>query len=402
MSIIYIPKTLKVGFNRRDDTYSAKLAYVIYYDAKGKIRKEGSWESWRDKKIPVEELPNEPTSGFVLNRRVGGGSSSYGWNTRETKFRIYDPRDFEFEITSENLLYILENTSAIKGKGLEGDFVYGWQGKDLILIPTTAPEYAEHAKYSEMLQTGTNLKGKDLIAGAIYRTDQNEDLIYLGRFDEYETSTYSYNKRKKGESKGKRYYFYNQKTADTYKQKYQDSAFVRLTSLTHKIVKVVSAEPVENYADIMDLLEQKDFYNPYDPTRDIEYTPTVKQFRHAMNSGKEKEVLLNVDGLELVSTMYKRTVDEGEKYEFYYPSRRYEAKPEEITTETEYPYGRSYSSYNRTTQVDRKFDAAIAKIEANGDKYYNYSKQFTPVEELIKKYDIRLRRKFLRNGKEKR
>lgn len=29
--------------------------------------------------------------------------------------------DFEFEITIENLLYILENANPIKGKGLEGE-----------------------------------------------------------------------------------------------------------------------------------------------------------------------------------------------------------------------------------------------------------------------------------------
>lgn len=29
-SNIFIPKRLKVGFNKREDTYSKKLAYVIY------------------------------------------------------------------------------------------------------------------------------------------------------------------------------------------------------------------------------------------------------------------------------------------------------------------------------------------------------------------------------------
>lgn len=43
---LYIPKRLKVGFHKREDTYSKKLAYVIYYDDKGKLRKEKSWTSW--------------------------------------------------------------------------------------------------------------------------------------------------------------------------------------------------------------------------------------------------------------------------------------------------------------------------------------------------------------------
>lgn len=31
---IYIPKKIKVGYQNRSDTYTKKLAYVIYYDEK--------------------------------------------------------------------------------------------------------------------------------------------------------------------------------------------------------------------------------------------------------------------------------------------------------------------------------------------------------------------------------
>lgn len=39
---IFIPKKLKIGFQNRTDTYTQKLAYVIYYDEKNKLRKEQS------------------------------------------------------------------------------------------------------------------------------------------------------------------------------------------------------------------------------------------------------------------------------------------------------------------------------------------------------------------------
>jgi len=150
---IFLPSKIKVGFNLREDTYTGKLGYIIYFD--GKVwRKEGSWENWRQKvgqKISVRadgswtqreltvedgveplEFDNTPIEGFVLNKKAGG--NRYSWNPRQTYCRVYDPRGFEFEITIPNLLYILENTNSIKGKGLEGKFIYGWQGKDLILI----------------------------------------------------------------------------------------------------------------------------------------------------------------------------------------------------------------------------------------------------------------------------
>lgn len=43
MSNIFIPQKLKIGFNNRDDTYTKKLAYIIYYDHTGKLRKQISW-----------------------------------------------------------------------------------------------------------------------------------------------------------------------------------------------------------------------------------------------------------------------------------------------------------------------------------------------------------------------
>ena len=140
-SSIFIPKTINVGYQNRSDTYTGKLAYVIYYDEKGKLRKEASWNSWRDEKISNEEFENVPTSGFVLNKKVGDYSS--GWDHRQAYCRVYDPRNFEFEITVENLLYILENANSIKGKGLEGEFVYGWDGKDLVLMPVESPDYKQ-------------------------------------------------------------------------------------------------------------------------------------------------------------------------------------------------------------------------------------------------------------------
>lgn len=63
-SIIFIPEQLMVGFQNRKDTFTGKLAYVIYYDEKGKLRKEHSWQNWRDRNIDPQELVKR-------NRRAG-------------------------------------------------------------------------------------------------------------------------------------------------------------------------------------------------------------------------------------------------------------------------------------------------------------------------------------------
>lgn len=51
-----VPDRIKVGYVKRGDTYTGALAYVIYFDAKGVLRKEKSWETWRDKKLEPQEF----------------------------------------------------------------------------------------------------------------------------------------------------------------------------------------------------------------------------------------------------------------------------------------------------------------------------------------------------------
>ena len=177
-----IPDKIKVGFQERSDTYTGKLSYVTYINKKGKLAKETSWEGWRDKKITPLEFDNVPTEGFVLNKKAGGYST--GWNHRQTYCRVYDPRDFEFEINIENLLYILQECTSSKGKGLEGKFVYAWSGKDLVLLPVDSLDY----KMSKQLIDSTEkITMKSLKIGASYKgkvpnsKDISDNLVYIGK-----------------------------------------------------------------------------------------------------------------------------------------------------------------------------------------------------------------------------
>ena len=77
MGKLYIPKKIKVGFQNRKDTFTGKLAYVIYFDDKGILRKESSWESWRDSKIEPIEFDNTPRNGYLFN--TGIRRDGYYW-----------------------------------------------------------------------------------------------------------------------------------------------------------------------------------------------------------------------------------------------------------------------------------------------------------------------------------
>lgn len=300
---IYVPKKIKVGFNKRSDTYTGKLAYVIYYDEKGKLRKEKSWESWRNTDIDPEEYDNEPTSGFVLNKKVGDYSGSWG-NHRQAYCRIYDPRGFEFEITINNLLFILEHCTCCPGKGLEGDFVYGWDGTDLVLLPTNSPDYIEIEKYSKRLNERKAFKGKDLIIGATYLTKDNEEWIYMGRFDKWDCrSSYYYGNRYsfyrngwdekdvddswikdpytnyayKNENKGKHYWFICPEA------KWNSDRIKIFRSLSSKIIDVIDAKCVQNYTDLYEELEKESSFSPVDYSKDEVFGLSYESFVEITN-----------------------------------------------------------------------------------------------------------------------
>lgn len=179
---LFIPEKINVGFQKREDTYTGQLAYIIYFDKSGVLRKETSWQSWRDNKIKPIQFDNTPTEGFVLNKGVGGARYG-GWNPRNEYIRVYDPRDFEFEISLANLLFILKEGDCSRGKGLEGKFVYAWDKNNLILLPAASQDYKVSASFTDLQDK--KVAAKDLVPGASYLTRKQEQLIYLGRFVKY-------------------------------------------------------------------------------------------------------------------------------------------------------------------------------------------------------------------------
>lgn len=271
--MIFLPERINVGYQERNDTYTGKLAYVIYYDNKGVLRKEKSWDGWRSKDIMPTIFENIPTGGFVINKKVGDYNSS--WGGRKAWCRIYDPRNFEFEISVENLLYILENTNSIVGKGLEGEFVYGWSGKDLVLIPCGSPDYKEIKRKNDFLKSGKTYKGKDLIKGATYMHKNGEELIYVDRVD-YLGEKYDYDLSKYIPKTSKKYIFYN-------RQKDKDSiystGFFECVSVGKILVNTISDICIEDYANVYEKMQHRSWLSPIDSDR-AEYSEmTLEEFR---------------------------------------------------------------------------------------------------------------------------
>ena len=335
-STIRIPEKIKIGYQNRSDTYTGKLAYVIYYDNKGKLRKEVSWNSWRDTKIEEDNYSNTPTSGFVLNKKAGGYSN--GWNHRNTYVRVYDPRGFEFEISVPNLLFILENATSSKGKGLEGDFIYGWDGKDLVLLPCDCPDYIEISKLNDKMKAN-NYKGKDLVVGGTYLTSGNEEIIYMGRF-----ILHSSYKMKKA------YFFYNRTRSNWY-TKGEAGGFEFIGTLGDYLIDTISDKCVEDYADIFDKMEYYEYYNPYSPEDDEYIYHTLKSFVSYIKNNE--------------STIYNRNNDSYKYFSYCTSGKERQSKD-------------NYGSYQASFQIDR---SVIVWIETMKDtKYTGYHPNYRRTE----------------------
>jgi len=307
---LFIPTKLKIGYNERSDTYTKKLAYVIYYDQKNVLRQEKSWEGWRDKKITPNDYINEPTEGFVLNKGVGGQRESYGWNARNEYIRVYDPRGFEFEIPISNLLFILAECDSFKGKGLSGKFVYAWAGSQLVLLPVTSHEYKTSTEFTGL--QSCKVSTKELVEGGTYESKELEKLVYLGRFN-----TFSYYDWRESDSElvisMKNHVFFDTKA------KRDSLSFCKNVS---NIAKEVSKEPVENFAELVDKVTS---CKNAGKITDVN-TSKIATLSPETNKQKGDTYILR-DNLfkekDGIFTMYRLTFDEVDSYKYNPTNDRY-------------------------------------------------------------------------------
>jgi hypothetical protein len=299
---LFIPEKIKVGYNKRNDTYTKKLAYIIYYDQKGVLRKETSWRNWITKSMGVDDFNNIPMEGFVLNKGVGGSRESYGWNARNEYIRVFDPRGFEFEISVANLLWILTECTSIKGRGLEGKFIYSWEGKELVLLPIDTKEYDDCVSFTK-LQSG-KLTKKNMVEGYTYLDSKQKNLVYLGHYKYYNHD--SYNKEDLNKS-SKKYIF-----GDATKKESDYGRIISLSSLNS--IKQVSIESVDNnYADMLsEFLDKSNHSSPFKEVvyknisisefrKNSRYTMTmwkdnIKYYIYNKNDGKFEVRKINNDG----------------------------------------------------------------------------------------------------------
>lgn len=85
---------------------------------------------------------------------------------------------------------------------VEGEFVYGWDGKELVLVPVESSDYKEIQEKNRVIHNNTFIKARDLIIGATYEDLNGNQYVYMGKSKPWKNqSNYYYHES--------RYYYSN-------------------------------------------------------------------------------------------------------------------------------------------------------------------------------------------------
>jgi len=186
MALSFVPEKIIVGVEKSYRQAEAKenktklpLAYVIYKDEKGKLRKEKSWNDWRDQNVAPKEFDNIPMEGFKFLRTVQRSTEWFG--SGRNMWRVLHPNGFQFEITSNNLEAIFHEIGINKGGIIQAKCVIGWQGVALLLIPEGTELYQEFVDSSKRI-TAVKIKKAAIKCGNKVTLKDGRKVTFLGKF----------------------------------------------------------------------------------------------------------------------------------------------------------------------------------------------------------------------------
>ncbi len=345
---LFIPSKIRIGYQNRSDTFTGKLAYVIYYDEKGKIRKEKSWDSWRDNNIEPIEFDNTPFSGYILNKGVQRDGH---WGSGRSVIRVHDPRDFEFEVSVDNLIGILMHSDVSKRDIVE-ECIFAWAGPDLILLPTNSVDYQASVEYTN--KQDLKVSTKDLVPGRnYYRKKSDEIVTYIGKFDWWKFDSHDYNKTHV--NKGKKHIF---KSATYPSAEFTPYSMAILSS-------AVSDDIVDNYAELVD-----EFFGTINsqPIKDIVVVPIATEIIDEGYGARYPDMyIINKNQIEQVSYSYYSYHDRhnfsGAKFT---KNTKIISYNDSIIVNTEkYPeigYYRGRSSYSTSIDITKEIHSMIHPI----------------------------------------
>lgn len=168
-----------VGFQRSryDNAETPRLLgfAVPYENTKSSEKRRNTVDGWAQKDLPSRTIDNVPTRGFKLCEVVSR------YSTSNKLFRLIDPRGFELEISTDNLLDIALVSTIVKGEIVEECVWTSGKNGKVYLCPVSSPEYKHHMKAAKAPSTKTEV-------GQYYVSPGN--LLSVFRYEGSFTHTY--------------------------------------------------------------------------------------------------------------------------------------------------------------------------------------------------------------------
>lgn len=184
MNHFYVPKEVVVGVKTDEVSMSKRLGFLSFVEGK-KLRKEVSLNGWRDQSVPLATISNKPRSGFLINRHID--HKAYDFGNDRVRFRVYCPEEdgFEFEITPQNLSYIL-SVCDINKREITQPCVFAWDKGELMLIPVNSQHYIKAMETTDERNNFKEIKKADKAGeawelGTIIKNKSGNHFVYLGK-----------------------------------------------------------------------------------------------------------------------------------------------------------------------------------------------------------------------------
>jgi hypothetical protein len=201
-------KEYAVGFDKREDDENGGGKFLLGFVVKTDKTNLISFQSWRNKKIAVKTISNEPRGKFKIFGNTQRGGDWYG--SGRSMVYIMHPEKFVFEISVDNLLQIL-SVENIVDKELSGEYILAHEGQKLVLIPTSSDLYQTAIKDTE-IKKNANIKPAQLVIGDKVILHNKQELVFIGRYEhfQYEHNRLDYKRTLElSRNKNKKYYFVN-------------------------------------------------------------------------------------------------------------------------------------------------------------------------------------------------
>lgn len=184
MANFTIPKEIIVGFRRGPTKQSDRFGFITHDGIPGNAPMGRSWDRWRDRKIETERHSNNPTTGFVINRR---GPTAWGTFEKAEILPIYDPRGWALDISTDNLMQIIRHNGISRSGRVKGRLAYGWDYSRtrVSLVPEKCDDYEHYMRLQDELARSSMVPfggARDLVVGNRYLFKNGKVLTYLGKF----------------------------------------------------------------------------------------------------------------------------------------------------------------------------------------------------------------------------